>query len=551
MEQRKPRTRGRLFRQLLTFYLLILLVPMVISGCMYGVSLRVIQEEIDRSNVAALKRIQYAVDRQLAELEAAARSLSFNPDVIRLVHTQQIGTEERLLLNRVQGELRTVASGNPGIGDLFLQFRLSGEILKPSESWHISELQPAVRSEDALPAAVDAQIITGEQVSVNTTEPGFLLGKTAAAPALYLTQSLPIELMSHPLATLGFQVEPGILGRTLSGFNSGETGFYFLLDANGSILDSGAPGGFDLSGLLRRMGEAPDARSMMLEGERVVVNRIQSERYGLTYLSAAPEAVYNRRLYAIRALFAVSLAVCLMIGGLLSVFFTRRNYHPVDDILSKIRTVSDPQAGRMNEYDLIRETIGRLLQDNDETHRRLDEQLAALVPIESLDNGVNARTMEPFTEVLPGVRTIDGMKQTIMGILDQMEELDRESRRERREAAHSDILDYVEARLFDPNLNVSSVADHFGMSTDGISRLFRRQAGAGLLHHISVRRVECAIERMRCPGMTVKRIAESCGFGTPDTFIRVFKKIKGVTPGRYMEMTEPPKTDETLEVLSS
>ncbi|MNY79103.1 DNA-binding transcriptional regulator AraC [compost metagenome] len=41
---------------------------------------------------------------------------------------------------------------------------------------------------------------------------------------------------------------------------------------------------------------------------------------------------------------------------------------------------------------------------------------------------------------------------------------------------------------------------------------------------------------LEIPGMTILQVAEQVGYSTDIGFIRVFKKMEGITPGKYREM---------------
>lgn len=60
--------------------------------------------------------------------------------------------------------------------------------------------------------------------------------------------------------------------------------------------------------------------------------------------------------------------------------------------------------------------------------------------------------------------------------------------------------------------------------------------GIGLLDYINQYRVKKAAAALGSTQDSIQKIAENCGFLNCNTFIRVFKKYEGVTPGRYREI---------------
>ena len=93
------------------------------------------------------------------------------------------------------------------------------------------------------------------------------------------------------------------------------------------------------------------------------------------------------------------------------------------------------------------------------------------------------------------------------------------------------MLDYVKDNFQNPDLNISMIALHFHITPTYLSLLFKEQIGGSLLEQINTVRVEKA-KSFLLEGRTVAEVAEKTGFRNSNTFIRVFKKMTGITPGQ-------------------
>ena len=69
-----------------------------------------------------------------------------------------------------------------------------------------------------------------------------------------------------------------------------------------------------------------------------------------------------------------------------------------------------------------------------------------------------------------------------------------------------------------------------------LSKKFKSELGMGLPDYISQYRVRRAEEMLIGSQDSIQRIAEACGFLNINTFIRVFKKLNGITPGQFREI---------------
>lgn len=103
------------------------------------------------------------------------------------------------------------------------------------------------------------------------------------------------------------------------------------------------------------------------------------------------------------------------------------------------------------------------------------------------------------------------------------------------------ILLYVQENYHSYDLNISQTARHFRMSPSALSSMFKRETGKSLLKHINDVRIEKAIEFLHA-GYSVAETAEKVGISESSSFIRLFKKYVGVTPGQMK--THMQQSDE-------
>lgn len=104
------------------------------------------------------------------------------------------------------------------------------------------------------------------------------------------------------------------------------------------------------------------------------------------------------------------------------------------------------------------------------------------------------------------------------------------------------IDEYLNERYCDPTLNVTSVAEHFGMNTTYLSNMYKKKKGIGLLEYITTIRVEKAKEILTNePSVTLEALGERVGIGNVRTLSRVFTKHTGVSPGKFKEVSGKEK----------
>ncbi|MCM3627125.1 helix-turn-helix domain-containing protein [Paenibacillus glycanilyticus] len=98
------------------------------------------------------------------------------------------------------------------------------------------------------------------------------------------------------------------------------------------------------------------------------------------------------------------------------------------------------------------------------------------------------------------------------------------------------VAGYIEANYGDSNMNVNTIGEHFDLKGSYLSKLFKTQTGEGLLDYLHKYRILQAKQRMTERQESVNEASKAVGYNDAATFIRVFKKYEGITPGKYKEM---------------
>lgn len=91
---------------------------------------------------------------------------------------------------------------------------------------------------------------------------------------------------------------------------------------------------------------------------------------------------------------------------------------------------------------------------------------------------------------------------------------------------------YIQAHLSDP-LTRESVAEHFALSPNHVSRLFRQQGHHRFVDYLLEVRLEHARELLRESRLPIKEVAALAGFNDHAYFHRVFRKVIKLTPMAY------------------
>jgi AraC-like DNA-binding protein len=97
---------------------------------------------------------------------------------------------------------------------------------------------------------------------------------------------------------------------------------------------------------------------------------------------------------------------------------------------------------------------------------------------------------------------------------------------------------YVQENFQGP-ITRESVADHFGLAPNHISRLFRREGFMRFNDYLNLVRVNRAKFMLQNYTLTLKEIAYDCGYNDTAYFCRVFRKTCKITPTQYRAESSP------------
>lgn len=96
------------------------------------------------------------------------------------------------------------------------------------------------------------------------------------------------------------------------------------------------------------------------------------------------------------------------------------------------------------------------------------------------------------------------------------------------------VVDYIHNN-FDQDISLSGISEQLGMDISYLSRLFKQETGKKFIDYLISLRIERAKQMLLHTNLNVQDISQAVGYSTNNSFIRVFKKYVGVTPGQYRE----------------
>ncbi|QBR93322.1 helix-turn-helix domain-containing protein [Nocardioides euryhalodurans] len=95
-----------------------------------------------------------------------------------------------------------------------------------------------------------------------------------------------------------------------------------------------------------------------------------------------------------------------------------------------------------------------------------------------------------------------------------------------------DLLSWLRDHLAD-DLSVAALARQLNLSERHFTRVFKAEVGATAADHVEAVRLDSACRLLETTNRTIEQIAKTCGFGTPETMNRTFRRRLDTTPGEH------------------
>ncbi len=89
---------------------------------------------------------------------------------------------------------------------------------------------------------------------------------------------------------------------------------------------------------------------------------------------------------------------------------------------------------------------------------------------------------------------------------------------------------------YNTDLSLESLSKKYGVSSCHLSRLFKNITSVCLNEYINISRISAAEKLLSDTNYSITQIATQCGFNSSSYFSAIFKKLKGVTPKKYVAM---------------
>ncbi|WP_438444458.1 AraC family transcriptional regulator [Gorillibacterium sp. sgz5001074] len=141
--------------------------------------------------------------------------------------------------------------------------------------------------------------------------------------------------------------------------------------------------------------------------------------------------------------------------------------------------------------------------------------------------------MQEWILNLARLRTLQEVEVCMQeGLFGRIRQANREAKTSGEEQTIAAVTAYIRSH-YDRDLSLQLCADVVGLNPFQLSRMFKKVMGVNFVDYVIGYRIGIAKELLADPDVKILEISDKLRYGSVKSFIRLFKKVTGLTPGAY------------------
>lgn len=372
--------KRRILLRFLLSYFLILLIPVFVLSFTYREFVKTMEYFSMKSNLSMLEQTRDTLDKRLGEIDSVITQIALNSKVRKLMYVKDSPSNHITSINEVSKELLPFALSNKFIYNFYVYFKNSNIILSPYTSY----IEPQILygqlfkydnidfkqfSEKILNTYHYKEYSSAIQITMNKSEQNMIV---------YM-QSIPYEFSKDFQGNMLFFINESEIHKLLNGLAIEDGGWAYITDQNGKVIISYSKDNSKISILDLNSSESSGFMERNIDGEKMVISHTSSLYNGWTYVAALPHHMVMTKLGNVRKVILDIIILTLVISLLAAYWLAYNNSKPFKEIIKVLKEASGNSNDKTaNEYDFLKGSIARLIENNTKLKQAMDVQIPML-----------------------------------------------------------------------------------------------------------------------------------------------------------------------------
>ncbi|WNR42943.1 helix-turn-helix domain-containing protein [Paenibacillus roseipurpureus] len=365
-------------RKWLASYYVILLLPIAISIVVSLYAIDLLKTETNRANDAIATQVREAVEARLKDMDQISGEIAKRSTVSYLRNAKtELNAEERVNLITTAKDLGAFEAGRTYIDAIYLYFPNNGYVVKQTEIYTKTDITRTMDNYDGLLPAQWEKMLSSVKFRALYN---FEVKNTAGSPMIYYARTVSTAGVNRPDTIAIFRINTNALLNNVQSSKILQDSRLLLTDPSQSfVLSFGAGDNQALPPEEKLTGQQGMTTFQDKMGSYVIAYQKSSVFEDLTYSMLTRTDLFYQKTRFIQVLNLLSIVICLLGGGILSIYLMKRNYSSIDQLIKFLTSRQKIEnTGDRDEYAMIRDAMTHIMNEHDEANHLVFRQKQVL-----------------------------------------------------------------------------------------------------------------------------------------------------------------------------
>lgn len=353
---------GKAFYGFIISYIMVIFIPIIIGGCTWFVLMNNFSTEVEKIHQAVLKQVQISVDEQLSGVERMSQQISINPYVQQLLAANPpVNTQISYHMQDITSDIANAKAVNHLIiDDCYIYFQNSQIILNSSAKFSPEIFYGYVNSyKDTSYEEWKSNILGSEESMLYLQET--VLTQSLDYDSVIISRR--IESGRRNRGRLVIHLKKDYLSSVIGDIDEINRSVVCITDSDGQLLFTNTE---DKKDILRLYSSENDTVFYNNESWSVETTESQSLIPGLRYVIFTPESELMVKVNRMRNSIFLAVVLIALFGGIFIVFFAKRNYEPIKNLITNLERLNSKKNIEGGEYSYIMESLRSIQEEKNE-----------------------------------------------------------------------------------------------------------------------------------------------------------------------------------------
>ncbi|BFT70688.1 helix-turn-helix domain-containing protein [Paenibacillus sp. P36] len=355
-------------------YSAVFIIPILMSLILYRESSNTLRSEIHRANNTMLQQVRETIDTQVEMMQRLSMELTWNTRVQSLIYTRMSSSDEQYTAYQVAKEFQMYQTSYANVDQFYVTWEAENTVLLPSSTRDYQAGFETIHDTGVISYADWLKLVKMNRSTIFTVLPR--KDSAYSKQSLALITRLPAGSGSRPTGSVVVMADVERFNKAIAKVQSFSGGYVYVLDEAHKVLLSNTSTGLPPS-VLDQLGRSESGVIYTkTSDEQSEIYYLNSEVSKLTYISVIPSKVYWQKAVYVRNVMYISVAISLIGAAILTLFFMRRNYSPIQRLVKVLAGAEAVQGSQQegNELSFIHRAVSDTLSEKEAIRVQLQQQ---------------------------------------------------------------------------------------------------------------------------------------------------------------------------------